>query len=104
MSLAICSALAVTTKMGPTLIMCAAVIFVLCMSNTIISLLRSYIPTQIRIIVMLTVISTVVTVVSLVLQALAYDLSKQITSNGITRDLKDNIGAYGAFFAGKRGQ
>ena len=76
--LGICSALAVTTQMAPTLTMCAAVIFVLCASNVLISLLRNYLPSQIRIIVMLTVISTVVTVVSLFLSAFVYDVSKQI--------------------------
>jgi len=76
--LGICSALAVTTQMAPTLVMCGAVIFVLAMSNTIISMLRNHIPHAIRIIVMLTVISTLVTLVSLFLQRFAYDISKQI--------------------------
>ena len=77
--LGICSALAVTTQMAPTLTMCAAVVFVLCASNVLISLLRHHLPSQIRIIVMLTVISTVVTVVSLFLSAFVYDISKQIS-------------------------
>lgn len=76
--LGICSALAVTTQMAPTLTMCGAVIFVVCASNVIISLLRHHLPSQIRIIVMLTVISTVVTVVSLFLSAYVYSISKQI--------------------------
>jgi len=76
--LGICSALAVTTQMAPTMVMCGAVIFVLCVSNTVISLMRNMIPQSIRIVVMLTVISTIVTIVGLVLQALAYDVSKQI--------------------------
>ncbi len=76
--LGICSALAVTTQMIPTLTMCGAVVFVLCASNVLISLLRHHLPSQIRIIVMLTVISTVVTVVSLFLSAYVYDVSKQI--------------------------
>ena len=76
--LGICSALAVTTMLAPTLVMCAAVIFVLAMSNTAISMMRKRIPNQIRIVVMLVVISTIVTIVSLVLQAVAYDVSKQI--------------------------
>ena len=76
--LGICSALAVTTQMIPTLTMCSAVVFVLCASNVLISLLRHHLPSQIRIIVMLTVISTVVTVVSLFLSAYVYDVSKQI--------------------------
>ena len=76
--LGICSALAVTTQMAPTLTMCAAVIFVLCASNVVISMLRHNIPSQIRIIVMLTVISSLVTVVSLFLSAFVFDVSKQI--------------------------
>ncbi len=77
--LGICSALAVTVKLGPTLAMCAAVIFVLCASNVVVSLLRRMIPSNIRIIVMLTVISSLVTVVSLVLNAFMYDISKQLS-------------------------
>ena len=77
--LGICSALAVTVKLDKTLVMCGAVIFVLCMSNTIVSLLRHWIPSKIRIIVMLTVISSLVTVVDLILRAVAYDVSKQLS-------------------------
>ncbi len=77
--LGICSALAVTVKLDKTLAMCGAVIFVLCMSNTIISLLRNWIPNKIRIIVMLTVISTLVTMVSLVLEAYLFELSKALS-------------------------
>jgi len=77
--LGICSALAVTVKLDKTLVMCGAVIFVLCMSNTIISLLRKWIPNKIRIIVMLTVISTLVTLVSLFLEAYLFELSKALS-------------------------
>lgn len=77
--LGICSALAVTTKLAPTLVMCAAVIFVVAMSNTVISLLRNLIPNSIRIVVQLVVISSIVTVVSLVLNAFVYDVAKQIS-------------------------
>ncbi len=77
--LGICSALAVTVKLDKTLVMCGAVIFVLCMSNTIISLLRNWIPNKIRIIVMLTVISTLVTLVSLFLEAYLFELSKALS-------------------------
>lgn len=77
--LGICSALAVTVKLDKTLAMCGAVIFVLCMSNTIISLLRNWIPNKIRIIVMLTVISTLVTMVSLFLEAYMFELSKALS-------------------------
>ncbi len=77
--LGICSALAVTTKLAPTLVMCAAVIFVVAMSNTVISLMRNLIPNSIRIVVQLVVISSIVTVVSLVLNAFVYDVAKQIS-------------------------
>ena len=77
--LGICSALAVTIKVEQTLFMCGAVIFVLCMSNVIISLLRNLIPNNIRIIVMLTVISSLVTMVSMGLQAFAFDISKALS-------------------------
>lgn len=77
--LGICSALAVTTKLAPTLVMCISVVFVVAMSNTVISLLRKAIPNQIRIIVQLVVISSIVTVVSLVLNAFMYDVAKQIS-------------------------
>ncbi|MBK8978392.1 MAG: NADH:ubiquinone reductase (Na(+)-transporting) subunit D [Planctomycetes bacterium] len=77
--LGICSALAVTIKVEQTLIMCAAVIVVVAMSNTVISLLRNYIPNKIRIIVQLTVISSLVTVVDILLKAYAYDLAKGIS-------------------------
>ncbi|MCB9870503.1 MAG: NADH:ubiquinone reductase (Na(+)-transporting) subunit D [Planctomycetes bacterium] len=77
--LGICSALAVTIKVQQTLIMCAAVIAVVSMTNTIISLLRKMIPNNIRIIVQLVVISSVVTIVSLFLQAYVFDASKQLS-------------------------
>ncbi len=78
-SLGICSALAVTIKVEQSLFMCAAVIFVLCLSNVMISLMRHLIPNNIRIIVMLTVISTVVTIVSMLLEAFAFDISKALS-------------------------
>jgi Na+-transporting NADH:ubiquinone oxidoreductase subunit D len=78
-ALGVCSALAVTLKLQPTLIMCAAVIFVLSMSNTIISMLRNYIPNKIRIIVLLTVISSLVTLVDIFLKSFAFDLSKALS-------------------------
>ncbi len=77
--LGICSALAVTIKVEQTLFMCGAVVFVLCMSNVVISLLRNLIPNNIRIIVMLTVISSLVTMVSLCLQAFAFEISKALS-------------------------
>lgn len=78
-ALGICSALAVTIKLEQTLIMCAAVIVVLAASNTIISMLRNLIPNKIRIIVMLTVISSLVTLVDITLKAYAYSLAKGIS-------------------------
>lgn len=78
-ALGICSALAVTIKLEQTLFMCGAVIFVLCMSNVIISLLRDLIPNNIRIIVMLVVISSLVTMVSMFIQAFAFDVSKALS-------------------------
>jgi Na+-transporting NADH:ubiquinone oxidoreductase subunit D len=77
--LGICSALAVTVKLDKSLVMCGAVVFVLCMSNIIISVLRRWIPNKIRIIVMLTVISTLVTLVSLFLEAYLFELSKALS-------------------------
>lgn len=74
--LGICSALAVTVKMEPTLIMSVAVVFVIVFSNIIISLLRNLIPNRVRIIVQLAVIATLVTLVSEVLKAYNYEMYK----------------------------
>ena len=74
--LGICSALAVTVKMEPTLIMSIAVVFVIVFSNLIISLLRDLIPSRVRIIVQLGVIATFVTLVSEVLKAYNYEMFK----------------------------
>jgi len=77
--LGICSALAVTTGMTTALVMCLAVIFVLCCSNVAVSLIRHRIPSSIRIIVQLTIISSLVIVADQVLQAVVYEISKQLT-------------------------
>jgi Na+-transporting NADH:ubiquinone oxidoreductase subunit D len=77
--LGICSALAVTTQMKPTLVMAISVIFVIVMSNLAISLLRNTIPTRVRIIVQLAVVATLVTLVSEVLKAFAYDMYKELS-------------------------
>ena len=77
--LGICSALAVTTKMETSVVMCAALIGVTAMSNLAVSVLRNSIPTNIRIIVQLTVIASLVIVVDQILQAFVYDISKQLT-------------------------
>ena len=77
--LGICSALAVTVKLEQALVMTLALIFVLTMSNVTISLLRKYIPSSIRIIVQLTVISTLVTLIDRALMAYMYDISKELS-------------------------
>jgi Na+-transporting NADH:ubiquinone oxidoreductase subunit D len=77
--LGICSALAVTTSVEISLVMTLAVIAVLCVSNTVISLLRNLIPSKVRIIVQLSVIASMVILTDLVLQAYMYDISKQLT-------------------------
>ncbi len=77
--LGICSALAVTTLVLPSVVMSIAVVFVIAFSALIISLLRNSIPKQVRMIVQLVVIATLVTVVELVLKALNYDVYKQLS-------------------------
>lgn len=77
--LGICSVLAVTAKLEPALVMGISVIAVLAFSNVIISLLRSTIPTNIRIIVQLVVVAGLVVIVNQLLMAYAYDVSKQLS-------------------------
>jgi len=77
--LGICSALAVTTQMKPSLTMAISVIVVMIFSNLAISALRKLIPTRVRIIVQLAVIATLVTLVSEVLKAYQYDMYKQLS-------------------------
>tara|TARA_Y100000588_G_scaffold318620_1_gene348220 strand:- start:250 stop:840 length:591 start_codon:yes stop_codon:yes gene_type:complete len=77
--LGICSALAVTVKIEQALVMTFALTFVLTMSNMIISLLRNYIPSSIRIIVQLTVIATLVSLIDKILLAYLYDVSKALS-------------------------
>lgn len=77
--LGVCSALAVTAKVAPAVTMALALTFVVAMSNFFISLLRRHIPTNIRIIVQMTIIASLVIIVSEFLQAFAYDLSKQLS-------------------------
>lgn len=77
--LGICSALAVTISMSQTLVMCAAVTFVTTLSNVGVSLVRQIIPNNIRIIVQMTIIASLVIVVDQVLQAVAYDISKSLS-------------------------
>jgi len=77
--LGICSALAVTTLLAPSLVMCLAVIGVLLLSNVSVSILRNYIPSSIRIIVQLTIISSLVIVTDQILKAFAFSISKQLS-------------------------
>ena len=77
--LGICSALAVTVKLEPAIVMAISVTAVLAFSNLIISLLRNTIPSRIRIIVQLTVIASLVILVDQILKAFAYDVSKQLS-------------------------
>ena len=77
--LGICSALAVTVKLEQAVVMTLALTFVVTMSNVIISILRNYIPSSIRIIVQLTVISTLVSLIDKALAAYMYDLSKSLS-------------------------
>ena len=77
--LGICSALAVTVKVEQALVMTLALTFVVTMSNTIVSLLRKYIPPSVRIIVQLAIISTLVTLIDKVLEAYMYDVSKELS-------------------------
>lgn len=77
--LGICSALAVTSKLEPSIVMAISVTLVVAFANVIISLLRKTIPNRIRIIVQLVVAAALVTIVSEVLKAFAYDVNKQLS-------------------------
>jgi Na+-transporting NADH:ubiquinone oxidoreductase subunit D len=77
--LGVCSALAVTVKLAPSLIMCISLTFVLTCANAAISLIRRHIPTSIRIIVQITIIASLVIVVDELLKAFAWDISKQLS-------------------------
>ena len=77
--LGICSALAVTTQLKTSLFMAAGLTIVTVLSNVMISLIRNYIPSQIRIIVQLTVVSAVVISIDQIFKAYAFDVSKQLS-------------------------
>lgn len=77
--LGICSALAVTSNLNTTITMCIALTVVVAFSNLFISIIRSHIPTSIRIIVQMTIIASLVIVVDQVLKAYAYSISKQLS-------------------------
>lgn len=77
--LGICSALAVTSSLKVTLVMCLALTLVTGFSNFFVAIVRNYIPGSIRIIVQMTIIASLVILVDQVLQAVAYDISKQLS-------------------------
>lgn len=77
--LGICSALAITVKLYPALVMSISVLFVMAAGNVIISLLRDLVPNRIRIIVQLVVVAALVVLVDQVLKAYAYDVSKELS-------------------------
>lgn len=77
--LGICSALAVTAQLEPSIVMALSVTVVVAFANVIISLLRNTIPNRIRIIVQLVVVAALVTIVSQLLEAFAYDVSKKLS-------------------------
>lgn len=77
--LGICSALAVTAKLEPAIVMTLSVMFVLAFANVIISLIRNTIPSRIRIIVQLVIVAALVILVDQILQAFAYEVSKQLS-------------------------
>ena len=111
--LGICSALAITVKLEPAVVMTLSVIFVMAAGNVIVSILRNVIPTRIRIIVQLLVVATLVALVDQFLKAYAYDVSKELSifiglivtncivmgrleafalGNGVFKSLLDGIG------------
>ncbi len=77
--LGICSALAVTSQLKPAIVMGLAVTIITAFSNLIISVLRNTVPNRIRIIVQLVVVAALVTIVSQILKAFAYDVSVQLS-------------------------
>ena len=77
--LGICSALAVTVKLKPSIVLAISVMVVMAVSNVVISLMRKMVPPRIRIIVQLVVIAAMVILVDQVLKAYAYDVSKQLS-------------------------
>jgi len=77
--LGICSALAVTAQLKPAIVMGLSVTIIVAMANVIISLLRNTIPNRIRIIVQLVVVAALVTIVSEILKAFAYDVSVELS-------------------------
>lgn len=77
--LGICSALAITAKLKPSVVMALSVVVVMAVSNVVVSLLRKTVPPRIRIIFQLVVIATMVVLVDQVLKAFAFEVSKQLS-------------------------
>jgi len=77
--LGICSALAVTTSMEVTLVMCVALTLVTACSNFCVSMIRNHVPNNIRIIVQMTIIASLVIVVDQLLKAYAFEISKKLS-------------------------
>jgi Na+-transporting NADH:ubiquinone oxidoreductase subunit D len=77
--LGVCSALAVTTSLQVTMVMCIALTAVTACSNFSIALIRNHIPNSIRIIVQMIIIASLVIVVDQILKAYAYEISKQLS-------------------------
>jgi Na+-transporting NADH:ubiquinone oxidoreductase subunit D len=77
--LGICSALAVTTQLVPTVVMCIAVTLVTAFGSAAVSLIRHKIPSSIRIIVQMTIIASLVIVVDQILQAFAFGVSQKLS-------------------------
>ena len=77
--LGVCSALAVTTQLGVTLVMCVALTTVTAFSNMFISMIRHHIPSSIRIIIQMTIIASLVITVDQLLQAFAFEISKNLS-------------------------
>lgn len=118
--LGICSALAITVKLQPAIVMALSVVFVMAAGNIIVSLMRNFVPNRIRIIVQLVVVAALVVFVDQVLKAFVYDVSKELAvfvgliitnciimgrleafalGNGVWRSFLDGIGnavGYGA--------
>ena len=79
LTLGICSALAVTTQLQPTLVMCLAVTFVVAGSSASVALIRLQIPNSIRIIVLMTIIASLVIVVDQFIEAFAFTISQKLS-------------------------
>lgn len=77
--LGICSALAITVKLYPAIVMALSVVFVMTAGNVIVSLMRNLVPNRIRIIVQLVVVASLVVLVDQVLKAFVYDISKELS-------------------------